>query len=440
MSFCKWVFLISLLLLLPTFTYSSQNPWKHISPDFLNRAMKPDLVDWMVDVRRRIHENPETAFEEFETSRLIREELDKLNISYIHPVAITGIVGYVGTGGPPFVAVRADIDALPMEEKVEWEHKSKVPGKMHACGHDAHAAILLGAAKILQEYRDNLQGTVVLLFQPAEERGRGAQMMVESGVLENVEAIFGLHVNPMLPLGAVASRPGAIMAGCGFFEAVINGRGGHSAIPHQAIDPIVAAANAVSSLQHIVSRESDALKSPVVTVAKFQGGNALNVIPDSVTIGGSFRAFSKEDFFRIKQRINEIIVRQAAVHRCNATVDFHVKGVPFLPVTVNDERLHEYFNNVAGDMLGRQNVKVMELVMGSEDFAFFSDVIPGYFFFLGMNSKSQGPVEPPHSPHFTINENALPYGAALHASLVTRYLLEFRVPSPAPEEICHGEF
>lgn len=180
--------------------------------------------------------------------------------------------------------------------------------------------------------------------------------------------------------------------------------------------------------------------SQVVTVAKFQGGNALNVIPDSVTIGGSFRAFSKEDFFRIKQRINEIIVRQAAVHRCNATVDFHVKGVPFLPVTVNDERLHEYFNNVAGDMLGRQNVKVMEPVMGSEDFAFFSDVIPGYFFFLGMNSKSQGPVEPPHSPHFTINENALPYGAALHASLVTRYLLEFRVPSPAPEEICHGEF
>lgn len=147
--------------------------------------------------------------------------------------------------------------------------------------------------------------------------------------------------------------------------------------------------------------------------------------------------FTKIPFQMCEQ---QIIVRQAAVHRCNATVEFHMKGVPFLPVTVNDERLHDYFNNVAGDMLGRQNIKVMELVMGSEDFAFFSDVIPGYFFFLGMNSKARGPVEPPHSPHFTINENALPYGAALHASLVTRYLLEFRVPSPAPEEICHGEF
>ncbi|KAL5067837.1 hypothetical protein RYX36_018724 [Vicia faba] len=204
----------------------------------------------MVSIRRKIHENPELGYQEFETSEVIRSELHKL-----------GIVAFIGTGFSPFVALRADMDALPMQEMVEWEHKSRVPGKMHACGHDAHVSMLLGAAKILKQHEKKIQGTVVLVFQPAEEGGGGAKKILDQGALENVTAIFGLHIDPELPIGEVASRAGPIMAGSGFFEAKISGKGGHAAIPQQSIDPILATSNVIISLQHIVSREADPLDS-----------------------------------------------------------------------------------------------------------------------------------------------------------------------------------
>ncbi|KAK0570965.1 hypothetical protein LWI29_009179 [Acer saccharum] len=445
MSFSKWFSLSSTLYLFMPAALISCNI--SLSPEeldktpvnFLDFAKKPEVFDWMVGIRRKIHEDPELCFEEFETSKLIRAELDQMGILYTHPIAGTGVVGYIGTGGPPFVAIRADMDALAVEELVEWEHKSKVPGKMHACGHDAHVAMLLGAAKMLQELHHELQGTVVLVFQPAEEGGGGAKKMLDAGVLKNVEAIFGLHISSSDQIGTVASRPGPVTAGSGIFEAVISGKGGHAAIPQDTIDPILAASNVIVSLQHLVSREADPLDSQVVTITKFQGGGAFNVIPDSVKIGGTFRAFSKESFAQLKQRIEEVITRQACVLRCNATVIFNENENPFYPVTVNNKDLHEHFQKVAGDMLGFRNLKEHLPMMNSEDFSFFAEAIPGYFFFLGMDDKTKGKFVRGHSPYYTVNEDALPYGAALHASLATRYLLEKQPKSTLHKESSHDE-
>lgn len=444
-SFSKWVFVVFVLHLLDPYPVrfsdgsSSSNGLSDIPKKLLNFAKKQELVDWMIGIRRKIHQNPELGYQEFETSQLIRSELDKMGIKYKHPVAVTGVIGFIGTGEPPFVALRADMDSLPLQEMVEWEYKSKIPGKMHACGHDGHVTMLLGAAKILQEHREELKGTVVLVFQPAEEGGGGAHKVLESGTLEKVNAIFGLHVDPNLPIGEVASRPGPLLAGSGFFEAVIGGKGGHAAIPQHSIDPILAASNVIVSLQHLVSREADPLDSQVVTVAKFQGGGAFNVIPDSVSIGGTFRAFSKESFTQLKQRIEEVITGQASVQRCIATVDFLTEEKPFFPPTINNNDLHKYFQTVAGDMLDTQKVKVMSPMMGSEDFSFYQEVMPGYLFFLGMKNETRGKVEPIHSPYFTLNEDALPYGAALHASLALRYLLEIGPKISLQEGNYHDE-
>ncbi|XP_052181439.1 IAA-amino acid hydrolase ILR1-like 2 isoform X2 [Diospyros lotus] len=337
MGFFNRVFLILALLsveLTPSSADSSSSS-REITSIFLNHAKKKEVFDWMVGIRRKIHENPELGYEEFETSKLVRAELDKMGIPYKYPIAVTGVVGFVGSGEPPFVAIRADMDALSMQEMVEWEHKSKIPGKMHACGHDGHVAMLLGAAKILQEHRELLQ---------------------------------------------------------------------------------------------------------VVTVAKFKGGGAFNVIPDSVTIGGTFRAFSKESFMQLKQRIEEVITRQATVQRCNATVDFHAAGKePFTPPTINDKGLHGHFQSVAANLFGSDNVKDMQPVMGSEDFSFYQEMIPGYFFFLGTKDETSGKPASVHSPYFKINEDALPYGAALDASLAAGYLLELQTRSTPSSRKHHDE-
>ncbi|KAF0916733.1 hypothetical protein E2562_011576 [Oryza meyeriana var. granulata] len=269
-----------------------------------------------------------------------------------------------------------------------------------------------------------LQGTVVLLFQPGEEVGTGAKRMVEAGAVDNVEAIFGFHVSVQLPTGVVGSRPGPLLAGCGFFEAVVTGKGGHAAIPHGSVDPVVAASSVVLALQSLVSREADPLEAQVVTVTRFRAGGAFNVIPESVTIGGTFRVFSNEGFLRLKRRIEEVIVAQSAVHRCTAAVDFHAGGRPLLPPTINSAALHAHFEAVAAEMLGAVAVHgAMEPCMGSEDFATFSEAVPAsHFYFVGIRNEAAGLVHLAHSPHFLVDDGALPYGAALHASLAMRYL------------------
>ncbi|KVI12249.1 Amidohydrolase [Cynara cardunculus var. scolymus] len=349
-----------------------------IPSSFLKLANKTELMEYMVDIRRTLHQNSELGYEELETSKLIRTELDKIGIDYRYPVAVTGVVGFMGTGKPPFVAIRADMDALAMQ----------VPGKMHACGHDAHVSMLLGAAKMLQQHR-----TIVLVFQPAEEGGGGAKKMLDEGILKNVDAIFGLHVSVRFPIGTVATRPGPLLAASGFFEAVISGKGGHAATPHHAIDPVVAASNVIISLPSLV-----------VTVAGFEGGGASNIIPIS-----------------------------AGVHRCNASVDFNESEKPSYPPMVNHEHLHEHFQRVASDMLGATNIVEARPLMGAEDFSFFAEAIPGYFFSVWMQNENQEKLVSGHSPYFTVNEEVLPYGAAL----VTRYLLEHQIET---DTSFHDEF
>ncbi|KAL8141222.1 hypothetical protein V2J09_007243 [Rumex salicifolius] len=390
--------------------------------EILTLARDPATADWIKRIRRRIHENPELAFEEVETSSLVRRELDGLVIGYRYPLAKTGIRAWVGSGGPPFVALRADMDALPIQELVEWKHKSKVSGKMHACGHDAHTAMLLGAAKILNTRRHFLKGTVILLFQPAEEKGNGADKMIEDGALEDVEAIFAVHVSHQHSTGVIASRPGPLLAGCGFFRVLIGNteeNWSHNATCQQCVDPILAASAIVLSLQGIVSREVDPLDSRVVSVTSFEGSDDAS---GTVKIGGTFRSFL--DMKPVQRRIREVVIKQARVYRCGAKIDFFEEEFAIYPPVVNEERLHEHVRRVAVEMLGDPSFQVVDPVMGSEDFSFYTQKVPAAFYYIGIKNERVGSGYSGHSPHFAIDEDALSVGAAMHAAIAERYLNE----------------
>ncbi len=381
--------------------------------------------DWMVAIRRELHQYPELGYQEFRTSELVRRTLDELGIRYRHPVAETGVVATLGGGEGPCIALRADMDALPITEEADVSFRSRNEGRMHACGHDCHTAMLLGAARVLKERESTLRGTVTLLFQPAEEGGAGGLRMCEEGALADppVERIFGLHVWPLLPTGNIGSRAGTFLAATSSVAIEIAGKGGHAAMPHLAVDPVVTAAKVIGDLQTIVSRELDPLDSGVVSITAIHGGEIFNVIPPSVRMIGTLRSLTRSGIELLQERVQEIATHVALANRCEARVEFPGTGYP---PTVNDRHCWETAGELGRDLLGEAAVNELAPVMGAEDFAFYLERIPGCFVALGTRNESQDAVYSVHHPKFKADEAALPLGAALHVAFALRSLAELR--------------
>lgn len=361
----------------------------------------------VVELRREIHRHPELGFEEVRTQALVESELSALGIEH-RRVAKTGVVGIIRGALPGrVVGLRADMDALPITEKSGEPFSSEVEGKMHACGHDAHTAMLLGAARVLQSRRDTLHGTVVLLFQPAEEGPGGAEPMIAEGALENpkVEAVAMLHVDPRLEPGQIGVTPGPVNASADEFSIVVRGRGGHGAYPHTAADAIPATAALVLALQNIAARETDPLKSVVVTVGTINGGYRNNVIADEVKMTGTFRAHDPEIRNGLETRARRIIDGVASAYGVTAELNVNY-GYP--PV-VNDITLAENFSRYMKAHSGF-TVERPAPTMGAEDFAYFAQAVPGVHVRLGIRSEEAGATWPGHSAQFRIDERALPVG------------------------------
>ncbi len=393
------------------------------SEQIVSRAK--EIQPWIVGIRRQLHQQPELMYEEFETSKLVQSTLDELGIEYQSDLAITGVLGTIGNGNGPCVALRADMDALPIHEQADVDFKSEIDGKMHACGHDCHTAMLLGAARLLKENEDLIQGTVKLIFQPAEEGGAGGEKMSDEGVLENpqVQRIFGLHVSADLPTGTLAARAGTLLAAASSLKIVVHGKGGHAAMPHKSIDPVSTAAKIVVELQTIISRELDPLQSGVISVTMMHGGHAYNVIPPSMELQGTIRSLTLDGLQHLQTRIKTVAEAIAAANQCAAEVSFPGNDYP---PTLNDELSWAAGRAATEEVLGEGRVIEMPPVMGGEDFAFYTQRVPGCFAFLGVGNPELGATYSVHHPMFKVDEEALPYGAAIHVNCALRTLDELR--------------
>jgi amidohydrolase len=379
------------------------------------------MKDWLIEIRRTIHMHPELSFQEVETARLVAEWLRKFGIQVKTGVAKTGVVGLLRGKHPgKTVAIRADMDALPMEEASPVPYASKVRGRMHACGHDAHVAMLLGVARFFSEIPDKLKGNIKWVFQPAEEGGAGGKVMVEEGVLENptVDAIFGTHVFPLLPAGKVGVYEREGLAATDRIRIKIIGKGGHGAFPHLCKDPILAAGHLITQLHTLVSRNINPLDSAVVTIGRISGGTANNIIPDAVELEGTVRSLVPQVEEELKRRIEAVVKGVAQSFGMEYEYDFEY-GYPML---INDPEMSKLVARACAGGIGKENIEWVKPSMGGEDFSYYLQKIPGAFFRLGNRNEAKGTIHPYHSSLFDVDEDILPLGVEMFVRIIDEYL------------------
>ncbi|RNB83766.1 amidohydrolase [Brevibacillus nitrificans] len=382
-----------------------------------------EILPWLTEVRRDFHQYPEFGMEEFRTQEQIIRYLEEMGIPY-YKSAGTGVVGLIEGATPgAVVALRGDMDALPIDERNETSYRSKVQGKMHACGHDAHMTCLLGAARILNDSRQELAGVVKLFFQPAEETVGGALPMIREGVLENprVEAAFGLHVSADLPVGKIAVKYGQMNAASDDLHITVRGENGHGAYPHKGKDAIVIAAHVITALQTIVSRNVDPREAAVITLGVISGGTASNILAQEVKLTGTIRTLDKSVRAFVKERVCEVADLTARSLGGEAEVFFE-EGYTSL---INDSEMVDQVKRCGEALLGAENVRVNDFpMMGVEDFAFFAEHVPSAFYHLGVRNEEKDCVYPVHHPRFDLDENSLAVGAAMQAFNAMTFLQE----------------
>lgn len=369
----------------------------------------------VIRMRRHLHANPELSYQEFETSKFVAGELRKMGLEPVEGIGGTGLIAdIVGKNPGAVIALRADMDALPIMEANQVEYKSTKPGVMHACGHDVHTSSLLGTARILMQLKDQLSGTIRLLFQPGEEKNPGgASYMIRDGALENPRpaAITGQHVFPLLPVGKVGFREGMYMASCDEIYLRVIGKGGHAAAPELCIDPILIASHIIVAMQQIISRNASPKQPTLLSFGKIEGHGATNIIPNEVTIAGTFRAMNEEWREKALQRITALAsgLAESMGGKCEVEIS---RGYPYLE---NNPELTRFIRKAAVDYVGAENVVDLDITLGAEDFAYYSQVIPASFYRIGTRNESKGITSYVHTPTFDIDEEALKLSIGLMA-------------------------
>ncbi|MBZ0278500.1 MAG: amidohydrolase [Anaerolineae bacterium] len=386
------------------------------------KALAEDLREELIARRRDLHMHPELGMEEFRTAGIVAEELTHLGLEVQTGVGQTGVVGILdGAHDGPTVLVRADMDALPIQEENEFAYASTTPGKMHACGHDGHTTIALGVAKLLSQYRDQMAGRIKFVFQPAEEIVAGAKAMIKDGALTNPrpDVSLGLHLWNGMPLGQLGVADGPVMAGSSIFTIKITGKGGHAASPQVTADPVVCAAQLITALQSIVSRNLNALDSAVISVTRLQAGTAFNIIPQSVQLDGTVRTFRLEVRDVVEKRMREMSESLCRAMGCSAEVEIIHHTLPVANHPEVSDRMRKVFRRFVGD----DGLILDERTMGSEDVGLFMDDIPGMYFFVGAEVKGREAYYAHHHPKFDFDENALPLSVALMSAAIAEYVL-----------------